>query len=268
MKIAIYTSKHNSAINDYNIATLVTNFPEHEYVFIYVKTTDPLKKIDIWKQKIYESVNEKSQLKNDLKTLNTSIKNLTPPINRNKHPSFQVPKANGSEAERLLKTIKPDIILQAGAGLLNSNIFSIANIATINVHHGLSPHVRGMNSTIWCLIYGLYDEIGVTCHIIDDKIDTGPVLFQYNYPFNKFDTYIEIQQLLVIKGGQMLLNAIGLLSSQEKLNFAEQKIKSYYFGKIDYLDYNKLKKNNFEKITDLKGIKNSEKVFFNLIKNS
>jgi folate-dependent phosphoribosylglycinamide formyltransferase PurN len=246
MKVAIYTSVETSAFNNYNIGELIHTFPQFEYLFVCVKKRGTQKAINKIKNDAYELMYEKNQFKEDVGILNTSVKNLTKQVDKKKYNYSEVDKVNDTESERILKEFNPDIILQAGAGILKPNIFSISKIATLNVHHGFSTEVRGMNSTFWCMYYGLHDKIGVTCHMIDKGIDTGAVIYQYKYPYNIYDTYVAIQLQLCIEGALLLIKAINLLSAKEKLKFDSLTVDSYYFGKMDYRYYNQLKKNNFK----------------------
>lgn len=251
MKIAIYTSTQRTVFNDYNIAELISNFPHYEYLFLSVKKNKSI--LNVLKRKAYEAYNGVNYLNKDWSLLTTSIKNLTKKYDTKNVTYREVDSVNDTDSEAILKQFSPDIILQAGAGILKSNIFSIANIATINVHHGLSPYIRGMNSTFWCMYYGL-DKIGVTCHVIDKGIDTGPILFQYQYSLKAFDTFVEIQLLLAIQGGNVLIRSVDFLSKNSTFNIAKEEVDSYYFGKIDYKDFNCLKKNNYNPLKSSDGL--------------
>ena len=83
---------------------------------------------------------------------------------------------NGDDAREVINSLHPDIIIQAGAGILKRQIFSISRVATLNLHHGIAPLIRGMNSIYWALWEREPTWVGATIHIIDDGIDTGPVL--------------------------------------------------------------------------------------------
>jgi methionyl-tRNA formyltransferase len=87
-----------------------------------------------------------------------------------------VSSVNGAEAVLAMKAINPDVIIQAGAGILRRNIFSCAKIGTLNMHHGIAPLIKGMNSIYWALWENKPEWIGSTIHFIDDGIDTGDVL--------------------------------------------------------------------------------------------
>jgi folate-dependent phosphoribosylglycinamide formyltransferase PurN len=97
-------------------------------------------------------------------------------------PAVRLPTAeyvqdtNGPESVRVISGERPDVIIQAGAGILRRQIFSIPRLGTLNLHHGIAPLIRGVQSIYW----GLYEKrdnwLGATVHFIDEGIDTGGVL--------------------------------------------------------------------------------------------
>jgi methionyl-tRNA formyltransferase len=246
MKIVIYSSEFTSSVNVFNINNLLVNCPEHQYTIVLVKRVR--NKISLWlKFKIFivglrdgkrewEKVNKK---------LNNLIRRRAEKVDLKNYPNFYVNAVNDAESEKLIKEINPDIILQAGAGILKKNIFSIARKGTINIHHGYAPEIRGMRSTFWCLYYGLTELIGVTCHFIDENLDTGDIIKQYKYRYNQGDTFEGIQLMLYLKGAELLVDSIKLLDRKQEYFFKTCKVESYYFSSVNKEMYASLKNNNF-----------------------
>ncbi len=87
-----------------------------------------------------------------------------------------VESANGRQAQETLQRLAPDILVQAGAGILRSTVYTIPTLATLNLHHGIAPRIRGMASIQWALFHERPEWIGATVHRIDAGIDTGEVL--------------------------------------------------------------------------------------------
>jgi methionyl-tRNA formyltransferase len=87
-----------------------------------------------------------------------------------------VETVNGADAVSALGALRPDIIMQSGAGILREPVFSLARLATLNVHHGIAPLIRGMHSIYWGLWEDRPEWVGATVHRIDAGIDTGDVL--------------------------------------------------------------------------------------------
>lgn len=89
---------------------------------------------------------------------------------------ISVPTVNGPEAVRIIEGLQPSVIIQAGAGILQQQIFDLASIGTINLHHGIAPLIKGMSSVYWGLWEKQPQWLGSTVHWIDEGIDTGDVL--------------------------------------------------------------------------------------------
>ena len=83
---------------------------------------------------------------------------------------------NGPDAVQTIRSLNPDVVIQAGAGILRSQIFQIGRLGCLNLHHGIAPLIRGMNSIYWGLWENRPEWIGSTVHQIDEGIDTGKVL--------------------------------------------------------------------------------------------
>lgn len=92
-----------------------------------------------------------------------------------------VDAVNGKNAIAVIRNCNPDIIIQAGAGLLKTEIINIPKIGVLNIHHGIAPLIRGMDSIYWAKWEQKKEWLGATIHFIDAGIDTGKVL-KYVYP--------------------------------------------------------------------------------------
>ncbi len=87
-----------------------------------------------------------------------------------------VQSANGADAVQAMRLLRPDVIIQAGAGILRPLVFQTARLGTVNLHHGIAPLIRGMNSIYWALSERRADWLGSTVHWVDEGVDTGAVL--------------------------------------------------------------------------------------------
>ena len=86
-----------------------------------------------------------------------------------------------------LKQINCDYVIFTGGGILKSQVLR-SGPKFIHLHPGIVPQYRGST----CYYYSLINEgrCGVTAFIMDEGLDTGPVIYQKN--FNKPDhVYID-----------------------------------------------------------------------------
>ena len=65
----------------------------------------------------------------------------------------------------------------------------------INFHYGLLPQYRGANPVLAQMLNG-ETESGITVHIVDENIDTGPIIMQQKIPIDDKDTFgVQLQKL-------------------------------------------------------------------------
>ena len=57
-------------------------------------------------------------------------------------------------------------------------VIARAGLGVVNAHNALLPGYRGLDAPAWALLEGRLDAIGVTGHLMDASIDTGPILRQ------------------------------------------------------------------------------------------
>lgn len=98
--------------------------------------------------------------------------------NRAEIEPISVPHLNHPVSQRAIAALHPDIVVRVSGGILKREIFSLARLATLNIHHGQAPAIRGMWSIPWGIVEGRQDWIGATVHLIDEGIDTGKVLWR------------------------------------------------------------------------------------------
>jgi hypothetical protein len=93
-----------------------------------------------------------------------------------------------------LEALKPDLFLvNSYSMILGAPLLSLPRHGAINVHGALLPAYRGANPMEWALING-ERETGVTVHLIDPGIDTGPIIGQARVPIAFEDTWLDARR--------------------------------------------------------------------------
>lgn len=87
-------------------------------------------------------------------------------------------EVNGEGMTALLDRLDPDVLFVFGAPLLNSEVFSRPGMRCINLHFGISPDYRGMNTLFWPLRMKDFGRIGFTLHEIVEQLDAGRIYVQ------------------------------------------------------------------------------------------
>jgi methionyl-tRNA formyltransferase len=133
-----------------------------------------------------------------------------------KVPTVTVHSINGRDAAAAIKELEPDVLIQAGAGILKQRIFSIPRITTLNLHHGIAPLIKGMNSIHWGLYENRPEWIGSTVHEIDEGIDTGAPLAYAPVDVLPGDEFPELFVRATEQGVAAMLHVIERLANGER----------------------------------------------------
>lgn len=129
-----------------------------------------------------------------------------------------------------LSLLGADLTIMAGFNQILRRPALEALGPVVNVHPSLLPDFRGPNPEYWIIAHRAA-ESGVTLHLADAGIDTGPILAQRRFPVEPWLTGGELSQRAMRVGGELLL---GLLSSWDGPNtprWAPQGAGSYQ-GKV------------------------------------
>jgi len=81
-----------------------------------------------------------------------------------------------------LNKINPHYILLGAPGIIKKNIIKTARIGVVNAHPGLLPWFRNVGVVGRALLEEF--PVGSTLHLVDEGIDTGPILLRELLPIN------------------------------------------------------------------------------------
>jgi methionyl-tRNA formyltransferase len=89
------------------------------------------------------------------------------------------------------------MITHAFMKIIPKEVFSAPKYGSINIHPSLLPKYRGPSPAYWVL-KNKEKDTGLTCHFIDEGVDTGDIINQSNTivrPDDTIDSIIEKQKL-------------------------------------------------------------------------
>jgi len=149
------------------------------------------------------------------------------------HRVVQVTSVNDADAIEAMEALKPDLIIQAGAGILRARLFTTARLGAVNLHHGIAPLIRGMDSIYWALWANRPDWLGATVHWIDDGIDTGAVLaYAPIAPRLTGEGYPALYARATQHGADQLVRTLVRLEAGEKWSVAPPALTGVYRSTI------------------------------------
>ena len=124
-------------------------------------------------------------------------------------PVFQPASLRSEKAQEELAGLKPDVIVIAAYGkLLPSPVLNTPPHGCLNLHPSLLPKYRGPSPVPTAILDG--EEItGVTLMLLDEGMDTGPIVTQREYALTGRETAACLTLSLFQTGAQLLLDTLG-----------------------------------------------------------
>ena len=109
-----------------------------------------------------------------------------------------------TEIVKKISDINPDVIFSIYyRKILPKSILNLPKLGCINIHPGLLPKYRGPIPTAWSIENG-EKNFGITIHLMDEGIDTGPIYVQELYPIKKNETGFELYTRAMKIGAKLL----------------------------------------------------------------
>ena len=120
---------------------------------------------------------------------------------------LEVPDLHGEDVRERVRQFGADLGVSLGAPVLKRALFSLPRLGTINLHQGKVPEFRGAPVGFWELTRDV-TSIGATIHVVDDGLDTGPVLAAADAPIYPKDTLAAVQARAGELGSRLLRSTL------------------------------------------------------------
>lgn len=105
--------------------------------------------------------------------------------------AYTVKSPNSNQFLELLKSKKPDVIINQSQCIIKKRLLDIPKIGVINRHNALLPKNRGRLTPFWVL-YNQENETGVSIHFVEESLDSGDIIVQKRFEVSKKDTFNSI----------------------------------------------------------------------------
>ncbi len=102
---------------------------------------------------------------------------------------------------------EPDLVVSAGFMKLVGPAF-LKRFPMVNTHPALCPSFPGMHGPADALAYGV-KVTGATLFLVDDGVDTGPILAQVAVPVEDDDTVETLHERIKVHERAMLVDTVG-----------------------------------------------------------
>ena len=123
-----------------------------------------------------------------------------------------------AEVQTELAGLRPDAIIVAAYGkLLPKPVLDLAPLGCLNVHPSLLPRHRGPSPVATTILNG--DQVtGVTIMLLDEGMDTGPLIAQHEYLMKGNETTDQLTTALFELGGKLLEESLPQWQSGDLLS--------------------------------------------------
>lgn len=119
-------------------------------------------------------------------------------------PVLQPAKLRTPPFSEELRQYSPDVCVVTAYGkILPKDLLALPPKGCVNVHASLLPRFRGAAPIQWSIAYG-DAETGVSLMVMDEGLDTGPVLAMRRLPIASDDTSATLHEKLSKLGGEIL----------------------------------------------------------------
>ena len=107
-------------------------------------------------------------------------------------PLYKLNHINDADVAEVLRKQRIDWLFIIGwSQIASPEVLEVPRKGIIGAHPTLLPMGRGRAAVPWAIIKGL-DKTGVTFFKIDEGVDTGPILDQYEIPLSPLETATEL----------------------------------------------------------------------------
>ncbi len=156
-------------------------------------------------------------------------------------PVYQPEKLKKSDAEEIIRTLAPDVIVVVAYGqMLPKSILDIPRYGCINVHGSLLPAYRGAAPIQWAVING-EAKSGVTTMRMDVGMDTGEILLVSDTEIGPDETAGELYDRLSLVGADCLSETLKVLPTGALISIPQEEKRATFapmlkkeLGAIDF----------------------------------
>ena len=148
---------------------------------------------------------------------------------RDFRPTFEVGSCNDSDAVARIKGINPEFIIVFGTGKLSNEVISVCPHAIINLHGGDPEKYRGLDTHLWAIYHGDFQQLIATLHHLNEDLDDGAIILQASVPIEAGVRLHQLRQLNTNVCITLALSAIDMYSRHRAfVSRPQRKMGRYY----------------------------------------
>lgn len=113
-----------------------------------------------------------------------------------------------------LKSLNANLQIVVAFRMLPKAVWQMPEYGTFNLHASLLPQYRGAAPINWAIING-EEKTGVTTFFIDEKIDTGAIIYQREVPIGPNENAGHLHDVLMTEGSDLVIKTVMAIRDNE-----------------------------------------------------
>jgi methionyl-tRNA formyltransferase len=148
-------------------------------------------------------------------------------------PVAEVETVKSGPGLEALRGARPEAVVVVAYGeILPSEVLAIPSVAPVNLHFSLLPELRGPAPVQHALLDGLVST-GVTTLVMDQGVDTGPILLQAAEQIDQEDDAGSLGARLAAVGARLLVDTLDRLAAGDLEPRPQDEARATYAPKIE-----------------------------------
>jgi methionyl-tRNA formyltransferase len=138
----------------------------------------------------------------------------------NQVPFLRAKSLNAARVGEFVQQHQGEALVYAGGGIIRQPLIAAFGGRVINGHCGPLPEIRGIHAIEWATLLGC--PLEVTVHLIDEGIDTGPVLARRAVQVEHPASVEQLRLAAVAASIEGIVEQLSQLTQAESLNSVSQ----------------------------------------------
>lgn len=126
---------------------------------------------------------------------------------------LQPTNLKSEEFQAELEELDPNLQVVVAFRMLPKNVWNYPEYGTFNLHASLLPQYRGAAPINWAIING-EKETGISTFFLDEKIDTGAMIFQEKVRISKTENVESLHDRLMEKGAKLVVKTVEAIQKE------------------------------------------------------
>lgn len=141
-----------------------------------------------------------------------------------------VRSVNSLDFADLAEKYGAELAVVFGCGRIKPHVIDIFKNRMINIHRGISTFYRGLDSDLWAVYNGDFENIGVTLHYVEEALDTGDILAVEKIKYLPGDKIHHLRYKTTLMAADMMEDVLSRFKDGAAMRGVKQEVKGKYYS--------------------------------------